>query len=68
MAGVSFAGGRGSDKPDSVCREDRVIDSFAEFGKRSRLPMLWVYAENDHFFGPALAEKFRDAFVRAGGR
>jgi dienelactone hydrolase len=40
VAGVSFAGGRGSDKPDSVCREDRVIDSFAEFGKRSRLPML----------------------------
>jgi hypothetical protein len=30
--------------------------------------MLWVYAENDHFFGPTLAEKLRDAFAGAGGR
>jgi hypothetical protein len=30
--------------------------------------MLWVYAENDHFFGPALAQRFRDAFVGAGGK
>jgi dienelactone hydrolase len=68
VAGVSFAGGRGSDKPDSVCRDDKLIAAFGAFGKRSRLPMLWVYAENDHFFGPALAQKFREAFTGAGGK
>jgi hypothetical protein len=45
-----------------------LISAFGEFGQRSRLPMLWVYAQNDHFFGPALAEKLRDAFVRGGGK
>jgi dienelactone hydrolase len=68
VAGISFAGGRGSDKPDSVCQPDRLVAAFGEFGKRSRVPMLWVYAENDHFFGPALAERFRAAFTGAGGR
>jgi dienelactone hydrolase len=68
LAGVSFAGGRGSDQPDSVCGEDKLVGAFAALGKRSRLPMLWVYAENDHFFGPALAQRFRDAFVGAGGK
>jgi dienelactone hydrolase len=67
VAGMSFAGGRGSDVPDTVCREDKLIAAFNEFGKRSRLPMLWVYAENDHYFGPAVADKFREAFTRAGG-
>jgi dienelactone hydrolase len=67
VSAISFAGGRGSDKPDSVCQADRQVAAFAEFGKRSRTPMLWVYAENDHFFGPALAERFRAAFTGAGG-
>jgi len=67
-AAISFAGASGSEKPDSVCQADREVAAFAEFGKQSRIPMLWVYAENDHFFGPALAERFRAAFTGAGGR
>jgi dienelactone hydrolase len=67
LAGVSFAGGRGSDKPDEVCHDDRMVAAFGALGKQSRLPSLWVYADNDHFFGPALAERFRDAFASAGG-
>jgi hypothetical protein len=30
--------------------------------------MLWVYAENDHFFGPQLAQHFYQAFTEAGGK
>jgi hypothetical protein len=32
-------------------------------GATSRTPMLWVYAKNDGFFGPAIAHRFRDAFA-----
>jgi len=67
VAAINFAGGRGSKTPDSVCRPDRLIEAFRAYGRRSRVPMLWVYAENDHFFGPALAEQFRDAFAAGGG-
>jgi len=65
---ISFAGGRGSDWPDHVCQEDRLVAAFRALGKTSRTPMLWVYAANDRFFAPELAEKFRIAFVNAGGQ
>ena len=29
--------------------------------------MLWVYAQNDHFFSPQLAEEFYRAFTGKGG-
>jgi dienelactone hydrolase len=67
VAAISFAGGRGSVASDQVCRPEHLIDAFAAFGKRSRIPMLWVYAENDHFFGPALAQQLKAAFTAGGG-
>jgi dienelactone hydrolase len=67
IAAISFAGGRGSLENDRVCRPDRLVEAFRAFGERSRLPMLWVYAANDHFFGPALAQQFKAAFAGAGG-
>jgi hypothetical protein len=30
--------------------------------------MLWVYAENDHFFGPQIAANFFEAFTQGGGK
>jgi dienelactone hydrolase len=66
VAAISFAGGRGSPQDDQVCRPDRLVEAFRTFGQRSRLPMLWVYAENDRFFGPTLAKQFDAAFTGAG--
>lgn len=66
-AAISFAGGRGSSAPDHVCNLDALVDAFTEFGKHSKVPMLWVYAQNDHYFGPQLAQEFYRAFTQAGG-
>ena len=66
-AAISFAGGRGSISADEVCREDRLVEAFRVYGTRSRIPMLWVYARNDHFFGPRLAQQLKNAFAGAGG-
>lgn len=68
VAAISFAGGRGSPRDNEVCAEERLVDAFATFGRRSRVPMLWVYAENDRYFAPELARRFADAFNGAGGR
>jgi pimeloyl-ACP methyl ester carboxylesterase len=68
VAAISFAGGRGSTSPDFVCGEESLLDSFKTFGTRSHTPMLWVYAENDRFFGPALARRFREAFETGGNK
>jgi dienelactone hydrolase len=66
-AAISFAGGRGSRRPDDVCNSDDLVNAFARFGRTSRIPMLWVYSENDHYFGPKIAAQLYDAFTRAGG-
>jgi dienelactone hydrolase len=67
VAAINFAGGRGSLKDDEVCREDRLVEAYRAFGRLARIPMLWVYAENDHFFGQKLAQKLKEAFVGSGG-
>lgn len=67
VAAISFAGGRGSKGPDDVCHDEVLVDAFRAFGRRSRVPMLWVYAQNDHFFNPALARRLLSAFTGAGG-
>jgi dienelactone hydrolase len=66
-AAINFAGGRGADGKDHVCNPDVLIRMFGDLGKRSKVPMLWVYAANDHFFGPQLAQQLYQAFADNGG-
>jgi dienelactone hydrolase len=66
-AAISFAPGRGSQSADTVCGESRLVAAFAQYGKTSRVPLLWVSAENDRFFGPRLVDLATAAFSRAGG-
>jgi dienelactone hydrolase len=64
---LDFAGGRGSFKPDQVCSPDRLTDAFAAFGRSSRIPALWLFAENDHYLGLALGRRMFEAYTAAGG-
>jgi dienelactone hydrolase len=68
VAAISFAGGRGAKSDDQVCDEPALIQAFHTFGQRSRTPMLWVYAANDHVFDSRLAARLQQAFTEAGGR
>jgi dienelactone hydrolase len=66
-AAIAFAPGRGSTVPDTVCGAKQLVAAFARYGKTSRLPLLWVSADNDHFFGPQLVSQLTAAFSHAGG-
>jgi dienelactone hydrolase len=66
-AAISFAGGRGGDGKGDNCNLDGVVSAFHGFGKKSRVPMLWIYSENDHWFPPAMAQSFDAAFKKGGG-
>jgi dienelactone hydrolase len=68
IAAIDFAGGRGSRRPDFVCNADDLVRSFSNFGAQAKVPMLWIYSQNDHFFSPSLAQRFYDSFQSAGGR
>lgn len=65
---VNFAGGRGSMGPDQVCGEHRLVEAMSRYGRGARVPALFVYSVNDRFFGPELARRMHEAYVRAGGR
>src|SRR6266851_7986414 len=67
---ITFAAGRGGrvdGKPNNNCAPDKLVEATGEFGRTSRVPMLWIYAENDTFFGPALTKRMHDAYTGAGG-
>jgi dienelactone hydrolase len=66
-AAISFAPGRGSTAPDTVCGEPQLVSAFGQYGRTSRVPLLWVSADNDHFFGPRLVPRLTGAFSKAGG-
>jgi dienelactone hydrolase len=67
---ITFEAGRGGrvdGKPNNNCAPDRLVDATGDFGRTSRVPMLWIYTENDTFFGPALSKRMHEAFTGAGG-
>jgi dienelactone hydrolase len=67
---ISFAGGRGAHafpEPDANCRPDLLIAAAKRYGETSEAPMLWIYAENDSSFPPALVNEMHTAYSRAGG-
>jgi dienelactone hydrolase len=63
---ISFTGAFGSPGDDMICQPDRLIGAMREFGANVHIPSLWIYAENDHFFGPTLARQMFEAFTADG--
>jgi dienelactone hydrolase len=67
---ITFAAGRGGrvgGKPNNNCAPDKLVAAAGEFGRTARVPMLWIYIENDTFFGPALSKRMHQAYTEAGG-
>jgi invasion protein IalB/pimeloyl-ACP methyl ester carboxylesterase len=70
QAVVTFEAGRGGrvdGKPNNNCAPDKLVAATGEFGRTARIPMLWIYTENDSYFGPELSKRMHDAFLAAGG-
>ncbi len=68
---VSMAGGRGGhqdDIPNRNCHPERLAEAAGHYGATASTPMLWVYAANDSYFAPPVAEAMHAAFTAAGGK
>jgi pimeloyl-ACP methyl ester carboxylesterase len=44
-----------------------LVRTMNGFGKTSRVPTLWLYAQNDPYFGPKLMERMLAAYRSGGG-
>jgi dienelactone hydrolase len=68
---IAFAPGRGG-RIDGVtgrnCAPDRLAAAARQFGEKTRIPSLWIYAENDSFFPPEQSKRLVEGFRMAGGR
>lgn len=48
-------------------KEDALVAAFKEYGAKSRVPQLWIYAKNDSFFPEPLVGRMQAAFLDGGG-
>lgn len=70
QAVVNFAGGGGGNpatQPQRPCSTAQMERLFGQYGKTARIPSLWIYAENDQYFGPVYPREWFAAFQGAGG-
>lgn len=68
---VNFAGGGGGNpetRPQDPCRNDLLTALFESYGATARAPTLWLYSENDQYFGIAKPMAWFDAFRARGGQ
>lgn len=63
---ISFAGAVGSPRRDFVCQPDRLIAADDAFGQTARIPSLWIFAANDHFFASTLVQDMIHAYAAHG--
>jgi dienelactone hydrolase len=71
QASINFAGGGGGNpetRPQRPCAPQALERMFGNYGKTARIPMLWIYTENDMYFGPELPRQWHAAYVAAGGQ
>ncbi|HEX5778573.1 MAG TPA: dienelactone hydrolase family protein [Xanthobacteraceae bacterium] len=70
VAAINFAGGQIPARAGEPCKgvEHRLVDAFKTFGKKSRVPTLWIYSDNDKIFPPEIVEQLKNAFSGGGGQ
>lgn len=66
---INFAGGRGAQPQmrakHSICNEAALLKTITGFAQTTKVPMLWIYAQNDNYFRPALVEMMSKRYQRA---
>lgn len=64
LAVINISGGL---RFESCPKEDALVAAFRDFGARSRVPNLWLYANNDTLFPARLVDRMHEAFLDGGG-
>ena len=70
VGAINFSGGR-TDKVGSgeaALWNKAMVNGFAEFGKTTKLPTLWIFAENDSRYSANTIRASYQAFTKAGGK
>jgi dienelactone hydrolase len=69
VGSINFAGGIGGNpvlSPRKSCDPNQLLEMYREFGKTTKIPSLWLYAENDLFWGSDQPKAWHSAFSNGG--
>ena len=71
VAGINFSGGSGGNPdatPGSPCNPDALGQQWARLARTAIAPMLWLYWQNDLYWGEDVPKQWHQAWVKAGGK
>lgn len=71
IAAINFAGGHGGNPkthPGEACASLNMTRLMRMYGSTAQAPMLWIYAENDQYFGPKNSRAWSEAYASGGAK
>lgn len=71
LGGINFAGGVGGNPdtaPGEPCSPQETSRLWGNKAAEASVPMLWLYWENDRYWGPDYPKKWHQAWVRGGAK
>ena len=52
---------------DNCTKDELLVEPIAAAGGRSKVRTLWIYADNDRTFPPAIVDRMHEVFLQKGG-
>jgi len=71
LGGINFSGGSGGNpdnSPGRSCRPQALEAYWGRIATQARVPMLWMYWENDKYWGPEVPKVWHKAWTAGGGK
>ena len=69
VAYINFAGGVAGNPdqaPGKSCAPEKVREAFTTYGQTAKTPSLWLYAQNDQYWGAEMPRVWHAAYVAGG--
>lgn len=67
---INISGGAGGNPykhPKKPCAVRNLQKQLSRYGRTSRVPSVWIYAENDRFWGADIPQQWLQSYRHAGG-
>jgi dienelactone hydrolase len=71
IGGINFAGGTGGNpdkNPSNPCGVAQIANYWGSIAKSASAPMLWMYWQNDKFWGEKYPKNWHETWINGGGK
>ncbi|MCW5656072.1 MAG: dienelactone hydrolase family protein [Burkholderiaceae bacterium] len=71
VGAINFAGGAGGDpqrRPSQPCTPVQIERLWRDKAGAAQVPMLWLYWDNDKYWGAEVPKRWHQAFTAGGGK